>query len=965
MSCSRCGAYRSEQARFCPMCGLLVPGGAEPVPDEVRFVTVVFCDVVDAVGRRADVLAGYFTAATDALTAGGGRLEKFIGDSVVAVFGTGPAREDDAARAVRAACAVRDGSSGFVAEGGDGISGIGVSVRLGVASGPVALSPPGDSSFAIGAVLNRAARLQGAAGQQEVYMDARTWLLTRTEVTAAPAGTVAAKSFQGGIEAWRVDSADAPAATEASGEFVGRAQVRTALGEHLRTGLGGAGPVVAVVTGEAGIGKSRLVERCWQDLGEPYRIVVRCAADGTQLGLGAVLALAGGTSTVDASTGLARPLTEVHWEIRQRLVEATQRHSVLFVVDDAQWASPALLDLLRTLSAVAVPRLAIVLSGRTAAAPDGFDDVTRRFTVPPLDVAEAAELVGGIASADLVRRSGGNPLYLDQLRILAEEAGTDLVPLSAGAVVGARVDRLSADARQVLAALHAFGGAATVEDLSAAAGSSVEEQVARLTSERFVDLTARLVQCAVPAAAELAYARLPAARRADLHGHLARSLRGRLAADPAAIERVAHHAVRAQDAWREGDPASDAHLEAARYAVWALCDAARFAVLHGASSTALAYVRMAGETICDDPAATLEVASIEAYAHLAGGRPAPAQAIAETALDRLPSSANRAAAADLMLTTAATTRLVAGGADPARIARARTLAGDSRDPAVIARSLLFQAHEATGTGDYRTAERALVRAVDLLAGATGALSVAEIYGNLALCLAYSDQPAPRAREMCARLHRSAGHARTLRAAIGGPLAYLHHLEGDVAGAQALLNDSARVCAELGYRSGLAGILGFHAVVAEREGDLPQAVRHLHRVVEVCRVSGLDDVVRSATLRRDVLVALVRGIRPSHVPPAVAKGSWRDEVARHQMAALHHGDATRLAPALQVLDAVRGSGAVVAGLLTCMRVARRLAAAAIAGDCAERLRTAARTKADTFLLANELSTTSTPTPVAGA
>jgi len=85
-------------------------------PERIRFITVVFCDVAGSTELAATlspdvwgaILGRYFSVATDVLTGAGGRMEKFIGDAVVAVFGSAVAREDDAVHAVRAAVALRD-----------------------------------------------------------------------------------------------------------------------------------------------------------------------------------------------------------------------------------------------------------------------------------------------------------------------------------------------------------------------------------------------------------------------------------------------------------------------------------------------------------------------------------------------------------------------------------------------------------------------------------------------------------------------------------------------------------------------------------------------------------------------------------------------------------------------------------------------------------------------------------------
>jgi class 3 adenylate cyclase len=114
--CTSCGTENPPGFRFCGSCGAELA----PRPTEARelrkTVTVVFCDVTGstALSERLDpeslraVMARYFLSA--AIERHGGTVEKFIGDAVMAVFGTPVLHEDDALRAVRAAGDMRDAS---------------------------------------------------------------------------------------------------------------------------------------------------------------------------------------------------------------------------------------------------------------------------------------------------------------------------------------------------------------------------------------------------------------------------------------------------------------------------------------------------------------------------------------------------------------------------------------------------------------------------------------------------------------------------------------------------------------------------------------------------------------------------------------------------------------------------------------------------------------------------------------
>src|SRR5450631_2845417 len=116
--CPGCGEENPAKFRLCGYCGVsLVPVQAAALPaHEVRkTVTVVFSDLqgstalaerLDAEAMR-EVMARYFKAMTAEIERHGGKVEKYIGDAIMAVFGLPRAHEDDALRAVRAAAGMR------------------------------------------------------------------------------------------------------------------------------------------------------------------------------------------------------------------------------------------------------------------------------------------------------------------------------------------------------------------------------------------------------------------------------------------------------------------------------------------------------------------------------------------------------------------------------------------------------------------------------------------------------------------------------------------------------------------------------------------------------------------------------------------------------------------------------------------------------------------------------------------
>jgi class 3 adenylate cyclase len=230
--------------------------------------SVLFCDVVgftplsEARDPEAvrELLSQYFGVARTVITRYGGVVEKFIGDAVMAVWGTPTATEGDAERAVRAALDL----VGAVAELGAGAGLPGLAVRAGVVTGEVAvnLGAVGEGMVA-GDAVNTASRVQAAAEPGWVLVDAATQRLAGSAVGFADAGEHALKGKAGPAQLWRatrvlsgvggsqrVDGLEAP--------LTGRdAELRT-IRDLFHAAADRRVPRMVLVSGPAGVGKSRL-----------------------------------------------------------------------------------------------------------------------------------------------------------------------------------------------------------------------------------------------------------------------------------------------------------------------------------------------------------------------------------------------------------------------------------------------------------------------------------------------------------------------------------------------------------------------------------------------------------------------------------------------------------------------------------------------------------------------------------
>src|SRR5579875_3217791 len=281
LACPACGAENQPEDRFCGECGsALTAGGSagvaapallrSPAPvAERRLVSVLFADLVGftTLSERRDpeavreLLSGYFDRSRQIIERHGGTVEKFIGDAVMAVWGTPVAREDDAERAVRAALALTQ----TVGALGDEVGMPGLKLRAGVLTGNAAVEVGAEGEgMVLGDTVNTASRLQSLAAPGSVLVDDVTRRASEAAIAYEDAGTHQVKGREQPVRAWtalRVVAGAGGARRGAGLEapLVGRDRELTAVTQASDDSAHEGRAKLVAVVGDAGSGKSRLL----------------------------------------------------------------------------------------------------------------------------------------------------------------------------------------------------------------------------------------------------------------------------------------------------------------------------------------------------------------------------------------------------------------------------------------------------------------------------------------------------------------------------------------------------------------------------------------------------------------------------------------------------------------------------------------------------------------------------------
>jgi class 3 adenylate cyclase/tetratricopeptide (TPR) repeat protein len=484
-TCPNCGEENSERARFCQACGAALQPAPPAALEERKTVSVLFVDLVGFTARSdaADpedvraTLAPYHARLKSEIERFGGTVEKFIGDAVMAVFGAPTAHEDDAERAVRASLRILAAIEELNAEH----PGLDLAVRAAVNTGEAVVSltarPEAGEGIVTGDVVNTASRLQNAAPTNSVVVGEQTFRSTRDQIVYEPLDPVAVKGKSEPIPIWRAVEARSrygvDVTTRAPTPFIGREPELSLLQDVYHRTLRDSSPQLLTVTGEPGVGKTRLLTEFRAFVDDRPEIVYwrqgRCLPYGegiTFWALGEVVKAQAGILESD-SPDQAR--AKLHQAVEAVVPEAAERdwlaarlahliglsapeeaaperaeaftawrrfleavavtRPLICIYEDLHWADGAMLEFVEHLVdwAVDVPILLLC-----SARPElyerhpGWGGGKRNSTtisLGPLSTEETARLISELLSeavlpaetqGALLERSGGNPLYAEE-----------------------------------------------------------------------------------------------------------------------------------------------------------------------------------------------------------------------------------------------------------------------------------------------------------------------------------------------------------------------------------------------------------------------------------------------------------------------------------------------------------------------------------------------------------------------
>jgi class 3 adenylate cyclase/tetratricopeptide (TPR) repeat protein/ribosomal protein L40E len=517
IACSKCGSQSPSHAKFCRECGaslaaravedvapflLMEPPVREPAGmlPERRQLTVLFCDLVGSTAMSIrldpedlrDVIGAYHRCVAETVLRFDGFVARYMGDGALIYFGYPHGHEDNAERAVRAALALVSNIGKLELRIGRLQSRIGIATGL-VVVGEMVNAGAAREQMALGEAPNLAARLQTLATPDTIVIAENTRRLVGGLFDYRELGEIPLKGFEDPVRAWQVigkkhverdaeRSADAASrvrgATSAT-PLVGREQERGLLRDRWEHATEGEGRVV-LLNGEAGVGKSRLVQALLADVAnEPHaRIEFRCSAHCANSPLYPVVRLLKGTlgwnpedtdatrqekleffcaqnrvsteegvpllaSLLSLPSSVRFPLPPMSPERQKQrtlqtllavVLKMAAEEPVLLVAEDLHWIDPTTMELLTLLvNQMATVRLFALFTARLDFVPAWpmhsyvtslmLTRFTRRQTEQMVEHVARGKPLPAEVVKEIVAKTDGVPLFVEELTKMVLESG--------------------------------------------------------------------------------------------------------------------------------------------------------------------------------------------------------------------------------------------------------------------------------------------------------------------------------------------------------------------------------------------------------------------------------------------------------------------------------------------------------------------------------------------------------------
>ncbi len=495
VACPACGFTNEPGEKFCGGCGTPLAGPAaqppqiaqHPAPSAVqghqeaplpvtrstpeaerRQLTVLFCDLVDSTVLASqldpeelrEVVRAYQDTCAKVIARFEGYIAQYLGDGLLVYFGYPLAHEDDAQRAVRAGL-------GMIAALGqlntrlEQERGVRLAARLGIHTGLVVVGEVGGGTrqeqLALGETPNLAARLQGIAAPNTLVISATTFQLLGGFFACQPLGTPLLKGQAQPLAVYRVlYESMARSRLEAVGSMgltplVGREQEIGLLLERWTQVKDGLGQVV-LLSGEAGIGKSRLVQVLQEHVAaesQAWLTPCQCSPYYQNTALYPLIDLLERVALrFEREESPPQKLSKLEGFVVQYglslavtlhalltiLLRIAAQQPVLFVMEDLHWVDPSTLELLSLLvDQGPTARILVLLTFRPNFSPPwtGRSHLTQ-VTLPRLLRRQAVEMIGRVAHhktlpaevvEQVVAKTDGVPLFVEELTKMVLESG--------------------------------------------------------------------------------------------------------------------------------------------------------------------------------------------------------------------------------------------------------------------------------------------------------------------------------------------------------------------------------------------------------------------------------------------------------------------------------------------------------------------------------------------------------------